>query len=163
MTQLALATEPANYSSTAASAVPGVRAPDTSTGTDGATGANADQTLLLDVDVNGHSIGMIGEFTLHRGKLMARPDELRDLGFRVPESRAPGLRDLIPLSDIPGLTFSLDLQNQVLHVTVSDSRLLPTVLQPMGRERSEGRRVIESGTGVTLNYDIVETIAGGQT
>src|SRR5438045_8165934 len=74
MPQLALATEPATSSSTAASAVPGVRAPDASPGTDGATGANADQTLLLDVDVNGHSIGMIGEFTLHRGKLMARPD-----------------------------------------------------------------------------------------
>jgi hypothetical protein len=60
-----------------------------------AVGATSDQTLLLEVDVNGQPIGKIGEFTLRRGKLMARPDELRDLGFRVPESRALGPHDLI--------------------------------------------------------------------
>ena len=155
---LALATEAATTAATAAPATPVA----TSAATGAGAGANADQTLLLEVDVNGHSIGKIGEFTLRRGKLMARPDELRDLGFRVPESGAPGLRDLIPLSDLPGLTFILDQQNQQLHVTVSDNRLLPTVLQPIGRGRDEGRRVIESGTGATLNYDIVDTVASGQ-
>ena len=48
--------------------------------------AEADQILLLDVQVNGHSIGKIGEFTMHNGRLMARPSELRDLGFKVPAS-----------------------------------------------------------------------------
>src|SRR5205814_3033650 len=89
-------------------------------------------------------------------------DELRDLGFRVPESLASGPRNLIPLSDLAGLTYILDQQNQALHVTVGDSRLLPMQLPPIGRERSEGRRVIESGTGMTLNYDIVNSVASGQ-
>lgn len=160
--RLAAATEAATPTATAASAAPATPVA-TSAGTGASTGTNADETLLLEVDVNGHSIGKIGEFTLHRGKLMARPDELRDLGFRVPESRATGPSVLIPLSDIPGLTFSLDLKNQELRVTVGDSRLLPTQLEPIGRERNEGPRVIESGTGVTLNYDIVNTIASGQT
>src|SRR6266581_1966264 len=98
--------------------------PSTAIAAGAATGANADQRLLLEVDVNGHSIGKIGEFTMRRGKLMARPDELRDLGFRVPESLASGPRDLIPLSDLPEFIFTLDQQKQELHVTVSESRLL---------------------------------------
>ena len=32
----------------------------------------------------------------------------------------------------------------------------------MGREPAGSRRVIESGTGVTLNYDTVGTFSGGQ-
>jgi len=128
-----------------------------------ATPAASDETLLLDVQVNGHFIGKIGEFTLRRGKLMALPDELRDLGFRVPVSHASETGGLIALSDLPGLTWSLDQKNQVLEVTVSDSGLVPTLLQPAGRETEMGRRVIESGTGVTLNYDTVGTFAGGQT
>lgn len=162
MPRLAVAAEAAAPIATAVSTA-SASPVSTSAGTEAAIAANADETLLLEVDVNGHSIGKIGEFTLRRGKLMARPEELRDLGFRVPESGAPGSRDLIPLSDLSGLTFSLDQKNQELHVTSSDSRLLPTLLQPIGSERNEGRRVIESGTGVTLNYDIVDTVAGGQT
>ncbi len=120
------------------------------------------ETLFLDVEVNGHFIGKIGEFTVRRGRVMARPDDLRDLGFRVPVSRASQTGGLIALSDLPGMTCVLDERNQVLHVTASDSALLPTLLQPYGREGVGGRRVIESGTGVTLNYDTVGTFAGGQ-
>jgi len=124
---------------------------------------NADQILLLDVQVNGHSIGKIGEFTLRDGKLMARPQELRDLGFRVPATLVPAPDGLIALSDLPGLGYSLDRKNLELHVIVSDSQLLPTLLQPAGREAIAERRVIESGTGMTLNYDTVGTFASGQT
>ena len=69
-----------------------------------ATGAAAaaSETLLLEVYVNGHSIGKVGEFTMRRGKLMARPDELRALGFRVPLSHASETSGLIALSDLPG-------------------------------------------------------------
>jgi outer membrane usher protein len=127
-----------------------------------ATGADSDETLFLDVEVNGHFIGKIGEFTLQHGKLMARPDELRDLGFRVPVSRASETGGLIALSDLRGLFWILDEKNQVLRVTASDSALMPTVLQTYGRGGAEGPRVIESGTGVTLNYDAVGTFSGGQ-
>jgi len=126
------------------------------------TTANNDETLYLDVQVNGHSIGKIGEFTLRHGSLWARPEELRDLGFRVPVSRASETGGLIALSDLPGLTWILDAKNQVLQVTAVDSALLPALLQPMGREPAGSRRVIESGTGMTLNYDTVGTFSGGQ-
>jgi outer membrane usher protein len=127
-----------------------------------ATSQASDETLYLDVQVNGHSIGKIGEFTLRHGKLMARPDELRDLGFRVPVSGASETGGLVALSDLPGLLWVLDEKDQVIQVTASDSALLPTLLQPIGRETAGGNRVIESGTGVTLNYDTVGTFTGGQ-
>src|ERR1035437_1379265 len=66
-----------------------------------APAGGTDEALFLEVQVNGHSIGKIGEFTLRRGKLMARPDELRDLGFRIPDSRALASGGLMLLSDVP--------------------------------------------------------------
>jgi outer membrane usher protein len=124
--------------------------------------ASSSETLLLEVEINGQSTGKIGEFILRRGKLMARADELRDLGFLVPDSQALSPQTLISLSDLPGLTWSLDEKNLVLHVSVNDSRLSPTLLRPEGRDRLEEHRVIESGSGVTLNYGIVNTFASGQ-
>src|SRR6185437_10165548 len=72
--------------STAPSASPASSADTTA---DGA--ASVDETLFLEVDINGQSTGKIGEFIVHRGKLMARVEELRDLGLRVPESRGINL------------------------------------------------------------------------
>jgi outer membrane usher protein len=130
----------------------------------------ADQTLLLDVQVNGHSIGKIGEFTMRDGELMVRRSELRDLGFQVPLilfpknpiHGSPEQDGLVALSDVPGLTWSIDQKTQELLITSTDARLLPTLLQVGDRESPAGRRVIETGTGVTLNYDIVGTSTGGQ-
>jgi outer membrane usher protein len=128
-----------------------------------ASGAASDDTLLLEVQVNGHSTGKIGEFTFRSGKLLAQPDELRDLGFRVPVSRTSAAGALILLSDIPGLSWRIDQQTQELYVTISDSQLLPNLLEPGGGGGNAGHRSIESGTGVTLNYDIADTYANGQT
>jgi outer membrane usher protein len=124
--------------------------------------SDSDETLFLDVQVNGRFIGKIGEFVLRRGRLMARPDELRELRFRVPISHASETGGLVSLSDLPGLTWVLDQKNQVLEVTATDSALLATLVMPFGRDEAGGRRVIESGTGITLNYDTVGTLAGGQ-
>ncbi|MGA2086958.1 MAG: hypothetical protein ABSG60_15725, partial [Terracidiphilus sp.] len=85
MPQLAAATDaafaPATPAATGATtpaptsaATPAATGAATPAATGAAAGASADETLLLDVQVNGHSIGKIGEFTLRRGKLMARPD-----------------------------------------------------------------------------------------
>ena len=120
-----------------------------------------DVTLLLDVQVNGYSIGKIGEFRLHDGKLMARPQELRDLGFQVPASLAPGPDGLVLLSAVPGLVWSLDQQKMALIVKISDSGLVPTLLQPTARNELPDHRVIESGTGMTFNYDTVGSFATG--
>lgn len=127
-----------------------------------AAAASADETLLLDVNVNGHSTGKIGEFILRHGRLMARAAELRDLGFRVPESYSSVRNDLVPLSDLQGLTWKLDEKNQVLYVMVGNGGLLPTRLQPYLQETAEEHRQIESGSGATLNYDVVNTFASGR-
>ncbi len=84
--------------------------------------SNADGTLLLEVLINGHSTGKIGEFTMHRGTLMARPAELNDLGFRLPKSISTASSGLIALSNLPGLTFNLDMKKLELNVTASDTR-----------------------------------------
>ena len=129
--------------------------------TPGAPESNADVTLLLEVQVNGRSTGKIGEFTLRRGKLMVRPEELRDLGFRVPDSIALAPTGLIALADLPELTWTLDLKKLELNISATDNRLLPMVLRPVGRDLASDHRVIESGTGLTLNYDTVGSFAGG--
>lgn len=129
--------------------------------TKAAVGPATDEVLLLDVQVNGHSIGKIGEFTLHQSKLKARPQELRDLGFRVPPSLAPEPDGMIPLSALPGLVWTLDQQKMTLFVKISDSGLVPTLLQSTVESELPGHRVIESGTGMTLNYDTVGSFATG--
>jgi outer membrane usher protein len=124
--------------------------------------ADGNERLFLDVQINGRSVGKIGEFTLHYGKLMARPQELRDLGFRVPASLIPGPDGLIAMAALPGLTWTIDPRNQVLRVTAADSALAPTILVPYAIERMTGPRVIESGKGITLNDDISGTFTNGQ-
>jgi outer membrane usher protein len=120
----------------------------------------ANETLLLEVIVNGYSTGKIGEFVQRGGALYARPQQLRDLGFRVPSTRAAG--GLMALNDLPGITWKIDAANQQLLVTATDAALVPNVLQPAQGEDPERRRPIESGTGLTLNYDTVGTFSSGQ-
>ncbi len=141
---------------------PGVQA---KSGVDTSAKASAaaaqDAPLLLEVLINGFSTNKIGEFTLRNGRLMALPEELRDLGFRVPDSRASS-GDLIALADLPGLTWTIDEKNQRLNVTAREGSLMPTELHPAGQETAGARRVIESSTGLTLNYDWAGTYSGGQ-
>ena len=130
-----------------------------------------DQPLLLEVLINGHSTNEIGEFTMRNGRLMALPKELHDLGLRVPADpiakkhagRTPGPDTLIDLSKLPGVTWRVDQKSQQVYLTVDMSHLLPTELHVPQGEGSDGRRVVESGTGMTLNYDIVSNLGGGQT
>ena len=118
--------------------------------------------LLLDVQINGYSTGKIGEFTLRNGKLLARSQELHDLGLRLPAAFLSTPNLLVALSDLPGVTYSIDEKKQILLITASDTALLPTLLLPEGIGEARGHRVIESGTGVTLNYDLVGTYANGE-
>lgn len=143
----------------AAAATPGTSAADPIAAAMAAAAAS-DQTLFLELELNGHNTGKVGEFVLRRGTLMARASELRDLGFRVPETLAASGDGLIALSNLAGITFTVDMASQVLHVTVSDGYLVPTLLRPA--QRPQDHREIESGTGVTLNYDILDTLASSQ-
>jgi outer membrane usher protein len=127
-----------------------------------AAAAFGDQNLLLEIHVNGRNIGKVGEFVLIHSRLMVRPAELRDLGFKVPAQLVPDARGLILLSDLPGVTWSLDLRNQVLEFKALDSALIPVILTADQRSSQVGPRHIESGTGLTLNHDVVANYGGGQ-
>ena len=87
--------------------------------------ALADETLLLEVVVNGYPTGKIGEFVQRDGVLYATRANLRDLGFRVPEATAETRDKLVKLGDIPDFSARLDAPTQTLHVTAGARRLLP--------------------------------------
>ncbi|RRA49551.1 fimbria/pilus outer membrane usher protein [Acidipila sp. EB88] len=131
-----------------------------------------EQALLLDVHVNGHAVGKIGEFVYRNGVLLATRAELEDLGIRGPLGlvrRGPGAAamgdGLIDLATLPGLTWHLDEQTQTIEVTATNERLMPAILAP---DEAPGvappnPHATQSGTGVTLNYDIVNEQIGRQT
>ncbi len=116
----------------------------------------ADQGLLLDVWVNGFPIDRIGEFVLRDGTLLSRPQELSDLGFKLPPGAKPGADGLLPLSALPGATWKLDQGAQALHLTAPFDDIVPAVLNAGGGGQP-GSHAIESGTGATVNYDITGT------
>ena len=122
---------------------------------------DSDETLLLEVQINGHTTGKIGEFILRGGKLMVKPDELRDLGVRVPNTLALQPGGYIALSDLSGVTSKLDQVNQVLQITIAENRLVPQVVLPNGKQLDNRPRVVESGIGLTVNYDMVGTFTNG--
>ena len=128
--------------------------------------ATPDQPLLLDVLINGRAIGKIGEFVVRDGVVLARRAELESLGIALPVSQPAPLPvqattptgDLLPLADIPGLSSRLDGATQTIFITASDERLAVTLLGRPGDRDDPG--VIESGTGATLDYDVLGTSAG---
>lgn len=114
----------------------------------------ADETLLLEVRINGNSSGKIGEFVLREAIVLAQPDELAELGFRLPEAVDRDLDEPVALSDLPELTWRLDQTTQTLFVTVPVERLVPQLLET-DTPTLLASETVESGTGVTLNYDLV--------
>lgn len=107
--------------------------------------ASADQTLLLEVVVNGHPVGKIGEFVQRDSELLARPGELRDLGIRVPDRAPSNQADLVPLSAIEGLAARLDMATQTLYVSAAPERLLPELLLAGGVSAAMFRSKAGSG------------------
>jgi outer membrane usher protein len=120
----------------------------------------AEQTLELEVVVNGYDTGKIGEFVQRGTALLARPEELADLGIKVPPSQHVGPDKLVPLSDLSGVSWAIDQSTQTMRITASADRLLPELLHVAG---PAGQSVpVESGLGVTLNYDVTGTYLGSQ-
>lgn len=119
----------------------------------------ADEPLLLEVVVNGYSTEKIAQFVLRGGALYARPTELHDLGFRLPEGVPPTSREPIPMSALAGVSARLDQGAQTLYVTAPIDRLLPKLLHAA---KAGGGIPVESGLGATLDYDSTDTYFGGQ-
>ncbi len=132
----------------------------------------ATPTLLLDVQINGHSISKIGEFTLRDGVLLATPDELHELGIRSPQGLVPRSSNgqsakpngLIALSDLPGLRWRIDQPSQTIYIIATDDSLLPNILEGGDRARvqADATPETESGIGATLNYDTAATMSSRQ-
>lgn len=125
----------------------------------GAAATLPDETLLLSVVVNNYSTGKIGEFMVRNGDLFARPEDLHELGFRVPLSTRVTNDRLVALSDLPAFRYRIDQASQTLYVTAGNERLLPTLLAT-GSSTTDKYQV-ESGIGATLDYDAIGRLAGG--
>ncbi|WP_430385447.1 fimbria/pilus outer membrane usher protein [Blastomonas fulva] len=109
---------------------------------------------MLEVRINGQPSGKIGQFVLRDAMLLAQPDELEALGLRLPPQTDPDSRTPIALVALPGITWRLDQPTQTLFITIANDRLVPLQLDLDTRPRQPSPE-IESGSGVTLNYDIV--------
>ena len=122
-----------------------------------ASAAGEEQTLLLAVVVNNHPTNRIGEFVVRDGSLFARREELSSLGLRVPNSAGATAEGFVALSGLRDLSFRIDQASQTLYVTAADESLVPQVLNA----GPGGTYALESGTGVTLNYDLFgDTVDG---
>ena len=122
------------------------------------TAATPDASYLLEVVVNGYPTGKIGEFVVRDDVLLAHPGELHELGFRVPDLILANPETLVSLSSLSGLTYKLDMPTQTVFMTAGSNLLLPTLLRAA---QSTGHNIpVESGTGVSLNYDIVGNHSG---
>ena len=117
------------------------------------------ETLELDVVINGHHIGEIGEFVLQGGVLFARRKELADLGFRVPANVASGPDGLIALWSLPGVRVRFDPATQTIYFAAPNEALLPNLLRVAANPASA--IPLQSSTGATLNYDLVGAVTNG--
>ena len=118
------------------------------------------ETLLLSVVVNGYPTDKVGEFMLRDGTLHARPQELRDLGFKVPDSVPVGPDGRIALSALSDFGWHIDQATQTLYVTAAGKRLLPMLLQAATSPAS--KLPVRSSLGATLDYDVTGTSVTGQ-
>lgn len=119
----------------------------------------ADETLELAVLVNGYDIGKIGEFVQRGDVLFVRPSEMAELGFSLPAAPAGG--DLVSLSAIPGLRWRLDAPRQAVEFTAGFDLLRPVLLRPP--QTGGQAEPAESGSGATLNYDLLVSSTAGKT
>jgi outer membrane usher protein len=116
--------------------------------------------LELEVVINGYPIGKIGEFVDRDDVLLARRQELHDLGLRVPPSVAATPDGLIALGALPGVTVRFDAASQTIYITASDAALLPNLLRTVSAPPSAVP--LQASVGATLNYDVIGAVNNGQ-
>ncbi|HET7085767.1 MAG TPA: fimbria/pilus outer membrane usher protein [Rhizomicrobium sp.] len=151
-----VAVTPARAADTAPALAPGrVPAPPTQAGRPPAD----DETLLLEVVVNGQSTGKVAEVIQRQGMLLVKREDLGELGLRVAPGVAPLSGDLYSFASLPNVSVRVDQATQTLYVTAAVSALLPEQLQVAGAQVSGAP--LESATGLTLNYDVNGTATGG--
>jgi outer membrane usher protein len=123
------------------------------------TALAAERVLVLEVVVNGRPTGRVGEFLERDGAMYARPSDLVELGFVLPQGTAMGA-DPIPLSALPDFRAHIDEARQMLLVQAGNGALRPTELSS-GSE-ADLAALSPAGIGMVLNYDLAVTYADGR-
>jgi len=122
----------------------------------------AEEALLLEVRINGQASGKIGQFVLRDDILLAQPEELTALGLRLPPGTNATAEAPIDLATLPGVVWRLDQQTQTLFIAIANDRLLPLLVHPADLSAQPSHE-IESGSGMTINYDLVAIASQGST
>lgn len=117
----------------------------------------AQESLLLDISINGRSRKRVLEFVQVQGRILANASDLLELDLILPEN---GDQGLIDLTSIPGWSYQLDLQGQAIQLKVPNSSLAP--LQLSRTRASPTDLPLRSDFGATLNYDTQFTRYNGQ-
>ena len=91
--------------------------------------------------------------------LLARRQELTDLGLRVAANVAPVTDDQISLTSLPGVSARFDAATQTIYITAPSEALIPNLLRPAANPASA--IPLQSATGATLNYDVAGAAANG--
>lgn len=91
----------------------------------------SETTLLLDVRVNGWSIGMVGRFYEAGDAVFLPADQFEGLGFRVDEASVITVNGerRVPLASVPGLEWRIDHATQTIDIIVPFERLTPNQLR----------------------------------
>lgn len=113
------------------------------------TGAQ-EQELFLEVFFGERSTGLIASLRLSRGRLYAKPAELRAIGLVLPAGTPVSDRGLVALDDLPGLVSEYDRPKQRLVLNA------PPALRPdqhLGYDRPGPVRV-DRDAGLLLGYDV---------
>lgn len=120
-----------------------------------------ERVLVLEVIVNGRPTGRVGEFHDRDGAIYAKPSDLLELGFVLPEGATAMDAAPIPLSALPHFRARIDEVRQLLVVEAGDAALLPTELS--GGSAPALVTLSPADWGAVLNYDAVVTHSGGRT
>jgi len=127
--------------------------------------ANAPIDLLLEVVVNGRSIGKIGDFTDIGGSIHVARQEWSDLGFKAGASLAEqsGTSSDIELRTLRGLSYRVDMPTQKIYITTKIDLLTTTLIGRASNNQDASHVKPQSGTGFVVDYDLNTTHGSGYT
>lgn len=113
---------------------------------------NADQTLQLEIYVNGMASGVLASVLKRDDRFQLRTADLRRAGMVLPTTD-----EKVFLDTLDGVSADYDAARQQLHLTVLPDYLPTQQIGPHGRPYERAKR----DSGALLNYDAFLTGGGG--
>jgi outer membrane usher protein len=137
-----------------------ISALETFSGLDRSHAAQEEQSLQLEVFINGAPANMISSFVrLGDGKFGATKSELEQLGLRIESRRSS--TEIIPLDEIPTLQYRYDEPSQKIFITVEDASRVPHVFDLHGNPAARAPPA-QAGWGVYANCDLLSATGNFQ-